>query len=397
MFVDDEETVLTLYRHMFSNKKSDWEIGYAEDGIEALNLMEEEPYDVLVTDMNMPRMNGAELVVQVAEEYPSTARVIITGFSDQKSVIQCLEATHRFLMKPFEVVNLTEIIQTLIALHKSLNQNTLKEFCGQISHLPSSPKIYFQITEELQKPNVTTEKIASLISCDPCMTAKLLQLVNSAFFGFAYEIHHPKDAVQLLGIETVRSLAMLIYVFSYYEDSDKGGISIDELSTHCLQTAVNAQKISRDMKLPSNIQDQAFTAGMLHDLGKLILATQDPDAYRKSIILQKENKLQDWESEQQVFGATHMEIGAYLFSLWGLPVPIIEAIMWHHQPSKEGPNTFSALSAIYVAESLHEFASDGKKDPTDTDMDLEYLLTSGVTENQLDRWKEDSASVLMAS
>jgi putative nucleotidyltransferase with HDIG domain len=220
---------------------------------------------------------------------------------------------------------------------------------------------------------------------DPAMTAKLLQLVNSAFFGIARKISNPVEAVQLLGINTVRSLALSIHAFSCFDHAKMPELSIDRIWTHCLVVGNLARKIAQIEELELGTVDEAFISGLLHDLGKLMLAVNMPERYVASLALARKNNIPDLDAEREIFGATHADVGAYLLGLWGLPVPIVEAVALHHLPRQNVEKTFTPLTAVHVANVIDQERSvvDGERR---SQFDLEYLADLGL-EARLPEWR----------
>jgi HD-like signal output (HDOD) protein len=189
------------------------------------------------------------------------------------------------------------------------------------------------------------QSIGEIIAQDFGLLPKLLQLVNSAFFGISHDVTSAIEAVQLLGVETVKSLALSIHVFSCFDNRRCPDISIDSLWQHSVATAALAKKVVELEQGDQQMAEAAFTSSLLHDVGKLLLATSLPAAFREAITLADVRQIPFWQAEREVFGATHADVGAYLFGLWGLPVAIVESVAWHHCPAQSQPLVFGPLGA----------------------------------------------------
>ena len=393
LFVDDETMLLDLYKLVFEHEADQWSINFAPGGKEALELMDEEPVDVLVSDMRMPGMSGAELVQETMKRHPKTSRLIMSGYADSEQIAQCLGATHQFIAKPFELSVLRGTIGRVCALDAWLMDDTLRTLVAQMRSLPSLPSLYFRIMDALGSPDSSIEQIGGIIASDPSMTAKILQLVNSAFFGIARRISNPVEAVQFLGVGRVRSLVLSLHVFSCFDQVNLRNFSIDRVWKHSMSTGLVAQKIARLQKMDRAFMDETYVAGMLHDIGKVMLASSLPELYGKAVALATEQKIPLVEAERETFGITHAQVGAYLLGLWGLPITIVEAVAFHHDPQEGAMKSFSPLTAVHVASALERQLSDPQAEAEGTAIDLEYLAELGL-DDRLDDWREAAEDVL---
>jgi putative nucleotidyltransferase with HDIG domain len=209
--------------------------------------------------------------------------------------------------------------------------------------------IYAKVSEELRSPSGSLNVVASLICQEPVMSAKMLQIVNSALFAPSREITDMLDAVMILGSERIKSLILLGGVFSQYSDAKGFAAAIQSLLTHSVQVGSFARAIALNETKSSRTAEAAFTAGVLHDVGKLILAGNLPEQFGRARALAVERKLSAHEAEMEVFGVSHARFGACLLAAWGLPLPILEAVAWHHEPSKSSDTGFSLLAAVHAA------------------------------------------------
>ncbi len=385
LFVDDETLLLDLYKIAFDEQQSDWDVNVAPSGREALAFLETTPVDVLVSDMRMPGMTGAELVQEVMKRHPRTSRLLMSGYSDSQQIAQCLGATHQFIAKPFELDNLRGTINRVCALDHWLLDDRLKSLVAQMPSLPSLPSLYFQIMRALSSPDSSLEQIGGIIAADPSMTAKILQLVNSAFFGIARRISNPVEAVQFLGVGRVRSLVLSLHIFTCFEQVRLKNFSIDKVWRHSMAAALVAQKIARQHKVDAATADETYVAGMLHDIGKVMLAASLPELYSKAVDLAEQEQITLGEAEREIFGVSHPQVAAYLLGLWGLPIPIVEAVAFHHDPAKAAAKTFTPLTAVHAASVLEHRFQPGPIDPFGPQIDLAYLAEIGCAD-RVDPW-----------
>ena len=213
------------------------------------------------------------------------------------------------------------------------------------------------------------------------MTAKILHVVNSAFFGLVRKINNPKEAVMLLGTETIKALVLSVKIFSQFNQKNFAWFNFDELFNHSMSVSMFAQTISRQEHLDQTLVNNALMAGMFHDLGKLILVTNFQEPYQQVLTEAAKTRQNLWDLEIERFGTSHAEIGAYLMGLWGLEYPVIEAIAFHHCPGKSLSNSTGLLTAVHFGDAFDRL----KKDPNDLNsenglrqLDRGYLDNLGV-------------------
>lgn len=388
LFVEDNPILLQLYSVMLKGQ-TEWEVAAVDGGQAALQLMETAPFDVVVSDMRMPGMDGVQLIHEIKQRYPHTLRIILSGLSDQKEIAACLAETHQFLAKPFTPKALLATLGSLRGLNAYLQDEKLRSLAARLGTLPSFPSLYLDIMQELATENPSLENIAHIIAQDPAMTAKMLQIANSSAFGLARQIHSPMEAVQFVGTSTVRSLVLSVHVFSALEKNEGHGFSNAALWDHAIKTATLARAILRQSGgEPADIED-AYTAGMLHDLGKMMLAANLPDQFQEAMNLARQRQIPLHEAEQEIFGATHAGLGAYLLGLWGLPTAIVEAVAFHHSPRRSDRQGLGPLAAVHVASVLEHEAGGDKLEWAPAALDLDYLSTIGA-QDRLEAWRAEA-------
>lgn len=386
LFVDDEPMVLAGLQRTLRPLRAEWDMSFVTSGTEALALLERTPHDVIVSDMRMPGMNGAELLCEVMRRFPKTARFILSGFADKDLTMQCAAAAHQFLSKPCDSDTLKSVINRALQINHRMANEATRTLVSRLLVLPSLPTLYYEIIEALQDPEVSLDTIGRLVSRDAAMTAKLLQLVNSAFFGSAHKVTTATEATLILGLETVKSLALWTHVFALYQTRTDTRFSIQALSVHSLSTGIMARGIASLERAPQATLDESMTAGLLHDVGKLALAANLPAEYDRALIRAEQEHISLCEAERAEFGASHAEVGAHILGLWGLPAPIVEAAALHHSPSQTETSEFSPLTAVHVANVLdHELR--GATQGAPPQMDLDYLTRLNL-QGRVSAWRE---------
>ena len=347
LFVDDEPMLLSGLERSLRGMRKEWEMEFALGGRQALEALAGAPFDVVVTDMRMPEIDGAQLLEQIKNKYPNTIRFVLSGQSDRETILRSIGPTHQYLSKPCDLEELKQKVAQAFARRELLENPTLKEIVSRMDTVPSLPSLYVRLTEALSQSDITVAKIADIIKQDMGMTSKILQLVNSAFFALSCHISSPHQAVSLLGIDNIRAVVLSVHVFSELEGNLNSKLAA--LWPRSLTTAVFARAISRAEHSPQRLEDDAFAAGLLHDIGRLVLASACREQYTQVLESLHQGQTTLAQAESQTFGCTHAEVGAYLLGLWGLPDSVVHAVAWHHTPSRSGAAAFSPVIAVHVA------------------------------------------------
>ncbi len=380
LFVDDEPNILDGIQRMIRTKRGEWDVAFAGSGPEALRRMEERPFDLVVSDMRMPIMDGTQLMAIVMAKYPDTIRFILSGFADQELILKSIGSTHQFLSKPCDTTVLIHSIERALAVRDYLKKDSLKRLVTQIKSIPSLPDLYLQVVEELKSPNASTQRVGQIISKDIGMSAKLLQLVNSAFFGLSRRVSDPAQAASLLGLDILKSVVLMMQVFSQMNQSLPEGWSLESLWDHSLWVARGSQLMAKHAQVDKKSVDDAFMAGLFHDLGKLVLAANLPEKYKEVMTLNEVHQNDLLEAERQVLGGTHEEVGAYLLGLWGFSDSLIEAAAFHHRPSDSLGQTFTVLTAVHVANVWVNELRPSRLGSQKTRLDLAYMERIGCAD-----------------
>lgn len=384
LFVDDEQNILLGLKRMLRSMRKSLDMHFAESGHAALELMAKEKFDVIISDMRMPGMDGAELLAEVKKLYPHTIRIILTGQADEDSILRTVGVTHQFLAKPCDPELLKTIIKRSCSLHDLLSNGELKNIISSIGQLPSLPKLYQQLQGALRNPEITADEIGQLIEQDMAMSAKILQLVNSSFFGLVKRVETPGRAVKLLGLDTIKILVLSLEIFSELKD-DTSLLSSESLYSHSMVVAQCAKLIASDATDDEEVIANSFIAGLLHDIGKLVLLSKMKDDYISALSLAHEEQISLLEAEKKTFDATHHGVGAYLVGLWGLNGSIVEAIGFHGRIEDYPGELFNAALAVHFANiAYYEYFGD-KQIGSPLQANEEYIARSGLTD-KVTKW-----------
>lgn len=349
LFVDDEPRVLLGMRRMLHSMRAEWNMVFAEGSAAALEALRAGPFDVVVTDMRMPQMDGNELLAEVGRVSPSTVRIVLSGQADQEAALRAVAIAHSFLAKPCDAETLKEAVRRSCALQELLLDSNLRGLVGAMRTIPAIPRVYEELARLSQDPSAGVDDFAPIVKKDPFICAKLLHLVNSAFFGAAQRIVTIEHALTYLGTRTVQQLVLNVDLFQRTSvDAAATGCSVEAEQAHSLTIAELARRISPGIASA----DHAFTAGMLHDIGRLVVASRLPELAAKIEAHRVATGAARIECERAVISATHAEVGAYLMGLWGLPKPVVEAIAFHHRPEVVDTQTAGLATLVHVADGL---------------------------------------------
>jgi len=378
--------VLNGLQRTLRKMRNVWDITFANSAAEAMQILDRNPMDVIISDMKMPEMDGSQLLAQVKKRHPHIVRLILSGHVGQETTIQSIQYAHQCLSKPCDVELLKQTLSKLFALRDILSDDSIKKIVSQIESLPSLPSIYTEIMAEMQSDDPSIRNVATIIGKDVSMTAKILQVVNSVFFGLPQRIGNPQQAVMLLGLDAIKSLVLSVKIFSEFSQREYSWFDLDKVFDHSISVSSFAKAIVKFEKMNADLVNYSLMAGLLHDLGKLVLATNFKDTYQKVLVESRNSDQKLWELEYATFGTSHAEIGAYLMGLWNLENPIIEAIAFHHCPSKSAASQLGLLTIVHVANALdHEEESPEDQQP-ELQYDNEYLDRLGVSD-RIPEWR----------
>ncbi len=351
---------------------------------EGLAALGQTPFDAVVFEGDTTR-EGIELLNTAGRRQPTPHRFLVAPPTEPKPV-GLVGAVPQFLPSDADPRTLATAVRRTFRISDWTADPVAKRVICQIRQLPSHPTVYSELMKKLQSPEGDLEEVAMLIAQDPAMCAKMLKLVNSAFFGLSQEICSAFEAVLVLGIERTKSLILFTQYVSLFRASKHPLFSIDELWNHSLVTASIARWILQAETREAARADEAFTAGLLHDIGKLMLAANLPEMYDRALKLERNQSVASWQAEREALGVSHDTVAAGLLGLWGLPLQILEAIAGHHRPTAERPQARLLVAAIHVA---NLFAKEkGKPEPkTNAAIDYDFLRTLDDTD-LYQRWRE---------
>lgn len=360
LFVDDEPRILEGLRRMLRPLRHQWEMSFANSGQEAVAMLGAAPFDVVVTDMRMPGMDGAALLEHVQQHHPNTVRIVLSGHASLESALRVIPIAHRFLGKPCEAEALHRAVNQSSALLSLLSRPDLAAFARGVRDLPVAPTVYQEICAAMRSPDTGMQEVARIANQDPALCAEVLKIVNSGYFGLQRPVGSVEEAITFLGLAALRDMVLTAGLLRQAREADS---TVDREAF--IRRALLTGRIARSL-LPDRVRAQeALTAGTLHDIGHLVLGH---------------------DGNEQVH---HAELGGYLLGLWNLPFSLVEAVACHHQPSRLHCVEFGVTGAVHVGQAFAKALLEPVRPClADVPLDQDFLVACGVTDRVEGWWTQ---------
>ena len=380
LFVDDEPRILEGLRRMLHKQRSRWDMQFISEPREALRVATETPFDVVISDMRMPAMTGAELLAELRAHAPSTVRIILSGQAEMSSILKAIDPSHRFLSKPCDGAVLEQTVSSAIALRSRVGNPALVALVGGVEKPPTLPSIYAELQEAIESGG-SIQRIAEIIARDIGMTAKLLKLMNSSYLGERRAVDSVIGAVELIGIEALHLLVLEAKIFEPYTSDDAG--SRQELQRIVLDASNAAERACKLCKLTGmgpEATRQSVLAAFLREIGVLLLAQHAPDLFGKALEQRASSPAPRAWTEHAAMGTTDGLTGAYLLGLWGFTSELVEAVAFHNRPSQATSRTLSPLTIVHIVDGIERVRNVSTHGDVDCGelFDMSYLREVGV-------------------
>jgi HD-like signal output (HDOD) protein len=362
LFVDDDANILTGLRRSLRGLRNEWEMVFAEGASTALEQCALAPFDVVVSDARMPGMEGSEFLGNVMQVFPDTVRMILSGQCSRDSVLKCVGVAHQFLSKPCDAATLKATIQRICGMREIFRDGSTRRTVACVQWLPSRPCVYAELAAQMDSERASIEHVAEIVARDVAMSAKVVQLVSSGFFGTPQRVGSAAQAATLLGLETLKALWASSIAFRPCSAVDEE-MAVERLTAHSLAVAMAAKRIARSMTDDRAQIGDSYMAGLLHEVGALALG-------------------KNWEAQGE---ERCPDLGGYFVALWGLPDAVVHAIAYHHVPSDCSKEPVVPLTALHVANALVEPFGSVFEQPCGW-LDMDYLRKSACA-SRVEKWR----------
>ena len=392
LFVDDEPAILEGLQDLLRSLRHRWDMSFICGGQAAIATMNDTDYDVVVSDIRMPGVGGVDVLGYAKIHRPQTIRIALTGYADAQSTVEISRLAHRYLRKPCSIDDLDEVISRDCGLIEAFDNVVVKELVGATGRLSAEKSVHQALIDALDGGNGSIDEVTKIVEQDLALTAKVLQLVNSSFFRRQRSITSANEAVVYLGADVLKQLVLANMMFEMTQDiPNVAGFNPISLQRHCVLTSAIAQELTAD----SGLSKIAFTAGLLHDVGKLIIAQERSDLI-PTLVGNSDGLVNSWvnaESERDILGCTHAEVGGCFLNLWGLPTPIVEAVTFHDDPSSIFTRKLNAIDLVHISNYLaHWSGTDSPDERVEAKLDTEYVARRDV-DHELDGWREMATEI----
>ena len=368
-FIDDEKNILDGVRRMLRTYRKQWDMSFYLSAEEALAAMEQSPFDIVVSDMRMPGMNGAKFLQLVKDRYPGTIRIALSGFSDSELTLESTHATQQFIAKPADADAIVLTLKRVIETSTWLNDARLQEAVGRLDGLPALPSVYDQLMQEIASENASVDRVAKIISQDIALSAGLLRMVSSAYFGLARHVEGVDQAAALLGLTTIKNLVLLTTVFNTLPENQEQKIEQARLNEESQSLSVLALRLANLTDLTERDRDHAHLAAVMSSLGELIILSFGDKFYTKF---------------------DPPLIGSYLLSLWNLPYPVIEAVRWHRSPTVSGIADLKPLAIVHASWKYHQIHKEYGQTEAFNLLESDEYLNANVSADVRLSWHESA-------
>ena len=373
-----------------------WEAIPVSNEADALAQLEQRSFDALLVDFNLGSPDASQLLSQALEKRPETIRFLLAYEADLALVAAEVSGPHEILPKPVEPASLKNRIESSFAPADSNCNASGGDPGNGTSASPAVPAVYSEVLKAIESQGVTPSQVGEIIAENAALTSEVLRLSNSAYLGLHHVITDPEEAVESMGLETVRALVMALRFLAEHSQLKSGYLSLEKIWQH----SANVAQLARDLMLFETkdrmLAAEALVAGLLHDLGKVVLATNFDDMYGRVHSLARKQPVALWDIEKEMFGANHGEIGGCLVGMWNMPSSVVEAAAFHHEPPLGEHQQLTPLAAVHIANVLEHQMRPNEEFRVAPAISTAYLNEIGLLQ-RLPVWHAVFANRLAAS
>jgi len=357
----------------FTMLKENWPVVVANNLDDALLYISNTQFDVVIMNLDVSSSSIQEDIQLIKNKNQDCIIVLLLSENDNESYIKSINLVHRIYSKPIQAEAFYQDLDSLINLKYKISQSKNNKKLVSINTLPSPPQTFTEIISELNSIEPSISKISNIIKRDIGLTTKLLQLINSAYYGLKSKVHNPSIAINLLGLETVKNLALTLSSFNQFSKAQIDDYTVQNILNYSLDIGKASKTYATVLGLNNSMIESASLAGMLHDIGKLAMISILPDEFKKSLRFSKDNMISLYQAQKETVGLTDAEIGGYLLFLWGLPECIVNAVTYHYLPSENKNTNIDIVTAVHLAYAIENETKQSQI--TNNALDMNYIST----------------------
>lgn len=385
LFVDDEVQILKSLKRLF--RGSGYEVYFADSGAMAIEILMNNRVDLVVTDIRMPEMDGFELLKHIKEDYPLTLRVALSGFTDNRKIFDALEnnLAKLYMFKPWDNSELLATIDKIFELEEVLLDQDLLDMINNLDEIPSIPFLYKEMSK-LVEEDASIEAIAAKIEQDPSIASKVLKVANSAFYGA--KTGSINQAIMYIGLINVKNIVLTNSVFNNFGKKSK----YHKLLWAHVNLTNKFVSVIYQRCLNKRLPNVYASAGLLHDIGRILLIRFFTERYEELMTRLGAGEGHTMSHlESDLIGFDHQQVGGYLLSWWEIPVPIVEAALYHHDPLNEAIINRELVQVVHLANYYSWIALEEEyfKEGLNTEVFTELGLERERVEAEIERCQQE--------
>ncbi len=328
IFVETQGRILDDLRSSLAGIYPEWHILLVADASAALELVLQRSVSVVLASFGSDMSGCEDFFRSIKDAAPEVIRTGLLPDPNQVTAEGTLEYAHECIASHCGVDQIEALITRGLSVWERTRENPrLAALMSDLHTLPTPPALYFDIRDELESPNGSARSVSLIIARDPAITAKLLKVANSGFYGTPRTISDLNEAIMLLGMEMVLALVLTAYLF---DQLPLPGVNLDVLWMHSFAVASLAKEIAREEGGNRSMISTCGIAGLLHDIGQLIFLTNASESYYPMVRRSGGDERMLMQMEIEQYGVSHPELGAHILSLWGLPEKVVQAVAYHH-------------------------------------------------------------------
>ena len=378
LYVGNESALVDFFTRIDQNCGIGWTGASVADRASVGEFLSNNECDLILVDADLNGSDGYDLLEQMRREHPAILRFVVADPNKKQEMVRLLTVAHQAIARPYKIEGLCRQLKNGIGLHNLLSSDALTARISAIQSLPCLPETYSKLTAELANDSASAKRVAELVSADAAVTAKLLQIVNSAFFGLSRRVEDVIHAVNLVGFDTVRSLVLTAGAFDSFKGLNVPDSSIDEIYSASLNVGARSRLLAHSFGVHARDTEDSLLGGMLHTIGKLVMAKYFREELIEALELCRETRISLSAAEEKVLGVNDAAVGAYLLSLWGLSNPIVEAVALYQQPSRCSEVVLGPLTFVHLGWAMTDDERRRVRDEKDSSVDNDYLEKLGL-------------------